>query len=104
MLISISLNDTNLPYYSNCTQFSRRDTGKKGGLSDMISMGVDISFATLKKHVNKNDLQELIDNFGYDKSFKIEDDYAVRFKRSKLFGKNVYYIVHSSIEYIFGNL
>lgn len=104
MLISISTNNYKLPYYKDCTSFTQNECNQKDGLCNCIDRAIDITFDTLKKHVDKQDLQDLISNLGYDKSFKIQDDWAVQFKRSKLFGKTVYYIRHSAIEYIFGNL
>jgi len=101
MLISISVNTRPLNFYKDCTQFSRRDTDREDGLSNMIDTGREISFATFLKHVNKEEFRDIARQLGYNSKFKIEDDYAVRFCKGKLFGKPVYYMVQSAIEYIF---
>lgn len=105
MKIKVSLSRSDkLPFYKDCTQFSRLDTDKKDGLSDMIDRAIDISYKTFRSKVDTETFDEMKKAMGYDKNLKVEDDYAVRFQKSKLFGKIVYIFKQSGIEYIFGDL
>lgn len=103
MKISISISTSKLPFYRDCTMFSQAECFQKGGLNDCIDKRIDISYKTFRSKVNDTDWNEIVKALGYDRSFKIQDDYAVQFCRSKLFGKTVYMLRHSSIEYIFSN-
>ena len=63
----------------------------------------DITYKTFRSKVNSKDFNMLQSGFGYDNlPFKLKDDYAVSFHKSKLPNKKpVYYFRHSAIEYIF---
>lgn len=101
--ISLSVATRKLPFYKNCTQFSRRDTDKEGGLSDCVNNAREITYKTFVGKVDSEDLKMLSEHMGYGKYLKLQDDYAVSFHKSKLFGKVVYYVTLSAIEYIFGD-
>lgn len=62
-----------------------------------------VQYSTFARHV---DMKALSDAFGYsfgkiNRGLKLCDDYAVRFYKSKWFGKPCYYMVHSATECIY---
>lgn len=60
-----------------------------------------ITYKTFIKHV-KGNADYVIKSLGYDSTFPIYQDWCVTFHKSKLpDGRPVYFICHSSIEYIF---
>ena len=71
-------------------------------LNFIIDNMEDITLGTLKKNVDKDDLKALISELGYNKDFKIENDWSVSYHKSeKEDGTKVYILCHSAIEHIF---
>ncbi len=84
----------------------RDDVDAEGGLCDMIDAQKNVTRATFLRHVDRDDRIELERAFGYaphnqDARLTMAKDWAVRYARSKLHGKPVYFIIHSAIEYVF---
>lgn len=63
----------------------------------------EITYRTLLKHVDCEDLKALCRSWGYCRNgLHLSHDWAVSYYKSKLqCGARVYYIRHSAIEYIF---
>lgn len=72
-------------------------------LEYIIDHSREIKYETFKRNVEPIEFQLLIKQLGYEKyGLKIKDDWHVRYYSSKnLKGEKVYYIDHSSIEYVF---
>lgn len=71
-------------------------------LQYIIDNSKEITYKTFRNNVNKDSLYQLLIELCYTDKLKIQNDWAVRFYKSKLpSGKIVYYINHSAIEYIF---
>ena len=91
-------------YLTCCVDVPRRDVP---ALHDMIERALDITYRTFTKHIPIREIAELFPcsiyawGPGHPGELRLKDDWAVRFCRSKYKGINVYYIRHSSIEYIF---
>ncbi len=58
----------------------------------------DITERTFFKYVDRKEVEKM---FGYDKDFRISQDWYVRYYKGKFENKNCYYVLHSGIEYIF---
>ncbi len=72
-------------------------------LNDMIDNAIEITWSTIVKHCDIQDIKDLFPCYDYEGKggLHIKNDYAVSFYRSKLKEKRIYYICHSAIEYIF---
>lgn len=88
-------------YYNNCVNWDKHDVDKSGGLSDMIDSSDDITRNEFLRNVDMNDMRALEQDLGYTRTFKMENDYHVKYYKSKLHGKLVYFFTHSAIEYVF---
>ena len=89
-------------YYCNCVGWPREDVSREGGLCDMIDQRISISRSTFLRHVDPREMRQMERNFGYDpRTLTMARDFAVRYYRSKLHGRTVYYFDHSAIEYVF---
>lgn len=90
-----------LQYTGCCVHLNGED------INDMKDRAIDITYQTLAKHVDREELNTMIECLGYDTGpgrrggLRVHDDYAVSFHRSKYRGRRCYYIAHSGIEYIF---
>lgn len=83
-------------YAYNCVSPLDRDE-----LFHIVDNYIDIKYETFRKHVDKEDFQELQKQLGYDKWLHIKNDWSVSFHRSKYKGKTIYFLCHSAIEYVF---
>ena len=72
---------------------------KAEDIEKMVDNAKEITYGTFIKHVHLSDLNA---QFGYGgDGIHLCDDWAVRYFRSKYRGYKCYYLVHSSIEYIY---
>jgi CDP-glycerol glycerophosphotransferase (TagB/SpsB family) len=67
-------------------------------ISDMVDSARQITLRTLRKRC---DIAELEKGLGYNKHFKLDKDYHVRYYKSTYRGEKCYFISHSCIEYVF---
>lgn len=89
-------------YYCNCVNWNSEDVDVEGGLCDMISDSMEISRKTFLKWTDKESRLEIERGLGYPSGkLTIAKDWAVKYYKSKLHGKNVYYLNHSAIEFVF---
>ena len=90
-------------FYTNCVNWPRHDVHVEGGLCNLIADRVEITRRTLLEHVDRNDLESLQDDLGYERhgGLHMASDWHVEYFRSKLHGKRVYGFRHSAIEYVF---
>jgi len=90
-------------YWKSCVDFCGR-TGIEA-LQEMISDSIEITRRTFMKHVNTDTVASMAQSMGYEadgrKGLSLAADWHVCYFRSKFKGKRVYYMRHSSIEYIF---
>jgi hypothetical protein len=74
----------------------------------MISEALTVSRRTFLRHVNQEDLRRLEHAMGYAKhprqGLTMAGDWHVRYARSKLHGRRVYFFIYSAIEYVFCDL
>ena len=72
-------------------------------LEYIIDKAQEIKHDTFKKRIGIKNFNKLQAQLGYDRlDFKLKDDWAVSFHRSKLPNKRpVYYLRWSAIEYVF---
>ncbi len=92
-------------YFNNCVGWDSSDVNNPGGLQDMIDKAIDITRETFLKNVDKEELKDIENNLGYVNNAKhgliMANDYHVKYYRSKLHGKRVYFFVQSCVEYVF---
>jgi hypothetical protein len=89
-------------YYNNCVNWPASDVYASGGLSDMVQYGTTITRRTFQHNVGASILAEFELNMGYPcGQLTMKDDYAVSYHRGKLHSQRVYWVNHSSIEYVF---
>ena len=72
-------------------------------IHEMVDQARKVKIATFERHcVNFDEWKNMEpDSSENNQGFmKLEDDYAVSFHKSKYLGRPCYYMVHSSIEYI----
>ena len=72
-------------------------------INEMVDQAREVKLATLERHCVDLDKWKEVNDYSCQnhKGFmKLEDDYAVSFHKSKYLGRPCYYMVHSSIEYI----
>lgn len=68
-------------------------------IEDMMDQAVEIQCSTFKRRC---DWQPTAEALGYGQhGLRLEDDYHIRYFRSRYRGKPAYVLVHSAIEYIF---
>ena len=68
----------------------------------MIESGREITWDTFCRNTDTDSRTETVLMLGYiDQNLKIQNDPYVRFMKGKLHGQTVYWINHSSIEYVF---
>jgi hypothetical protein len=70
-------------------------------IQKMVDAAREITYKTFAKHCAG--LAEFSDNIGYNKTLNLQNDWAVRFYKSKFQGKPCYFLTHSSIEYVWTN-
>lgn len=96
-----------LPYYSNCVSWPSDDVDAEGGLSDLIDGSIGTTRETFLKHVNRDDIQDMLTRMGYAShprdGVTLKRDWAVSYGRGKLHGRTAYFMTHSLIEYVFWN-
>lgn len=85
--------------------FSPKGVNRIGGLLDMKSNASEISRGAFVKKVKNEDLMALSDYLGYVRHHKngmtMAADTSICYFRSSLFFKQVIYMDHSSVFYIF---
>jgi hypothetical protein len=94
---------TRKSYLRNCVSWPMDEVHE---LNQMIENATPISLATFRKHVDREQLDELEKALGYatrsyEKGVRLSKDYHVGFYRSTLNGAPVVYLLHSAIEYVF---
>lgn len=82
-------------YYYNCV--SPDDYNE---LTNFIDNAKEIKYQTFIKNVDKYELHKLFRHI-YDGKLKIQNDWHIRFYKSKSDNIKCYYVQHSGIEYIF---
>jgi hypothetical protein len=87
-------------YETCCVNLSRSDVDD---LQDMTDHGRKVSYKTFRK--NCPDIEQWAEDHAYERSARrgltLQNDYHVAFFKSRFRGRPCYYLVHSSIEYIF---
>jgi len=95
----------NYVFFRNCVSFSQEEVYANGGLRDMVDRAWPITRKTFTKWVDLENLRDVEVSLGYEdhpkRGMTMAQDCHVSYHKSKLFGKRVYYFVHSAIEYIF---
>lgn len=81
--------------YKTCCVESDADS-----INEMMDRAREIKFATLIRHVGRDELASVFPGYGRG-SLKIENDYHVRYYSSRYQGRRCYVVRHSAIEYIF---
>lgn len=84
-------------------KYSCVDCPKPSELEYILDRSRPVTHDTFKRHVGHTLYKHLTDKLGYTASpLRLKDDYAVSYHKSKTpFGKIVYYIQHSAIEYVY---
>ncbi len=94
-----------LRFYATCVDWPPEDVNVEGGLVDMIDEGKEVKRETFLKYMDKEDFEEIEEMMGYAKhpsqGLTMKSDRAVRYYKSKLHGRPVYYFVHSAVEHVF---
>ncbi len=89
-------------FYASCDEWDRNDIDN---LERMIEEAMAITRRTFIKHVDRSDMRSIAAGLGYSRNDKtdltLDKDYHVSYYRSKLHNKRVYFLCHSSIEYVF---
>jgi hypothetical protein len=89
-------------FYNNCVSWPPHDVWRSGGLCDMIDSGITITRRTFLRNVGQSALAEFEAGLGYPfGKLTMAGDCAVSYLRGKLHGHRVYWVDHSSIEYVF---
>lgn len=71
-------------------------------LKYIIDNNSDVTYNTFIKHVDKDDMNLLKKDLGYNRDLTLKNDWHVSYHKSKLpDGRPVYFLCHSAIEYIF---
>jgi len=90
--------------YSTCVGWPH-PAYEEGGLSDMVSEGIDISRRAFIKNVGLENTRKLEEDLGYEAHWKrgltMAQDWSVSYWRGKLYGYRVYYVKWSMIEHVF---
>jgi len=81
----------NFRYETCCVNANGQD------ISDMVDSSKNITWETLLKHVNIEEIEMILPN----ENPTLKKDWAVSFHKSKYQNKKCYYICHSAIEYVF---
>jgi hypothetical protein len=85
-----------MTYQTNCV------SSNGSSITKMVESSKEITFSTFSQHC---DYKELATSLGYafgnQKGLHLQDDYHVRFFKSKFNGKKCCFVVQSAIEYIF---
>lgn len=87
-------------FYSSCVNWAL-DVYEKGGLCDMIEDASSVCRRTFLKHVDREFLKEMEISLGYDSRFHMASDWHVKYCKSKLYVRTVYFFVYSGIEFVF---
>ena len=99
-------------YAGDCTHFRPKMVDEDGGLWDMKAHAREITRKTFLKHVDPDEIREMAKDFGYSPNgaggeLTMASDWHIVYYRSFLYGRLVYFFVHSAYEHIFtedGNL
>lgn len=79
-------------FYETCCVTANGDD-----ITKMVEESKSITWKTLAKHVNLEEIESVLPN----NNPKLSKDWSVRFYKSKYKGQPCYYIDHSAIEYVF---
>lgn len=89
-------------FYCDCVSWP---AGKVNALTTMVDDSIEVTRSTFMRHVDLADLKDLEVRLGYalhsSQGLTMAGDWHVSYHRSKLNGFRVYYLRHSSIEYVF---
>lgn len=89
-------------FHACCVGWNPDDVNAPGGLCDMIEAGREVTAATFRRRIGAKAWRTLEASLGYDRmGLRLAGDPHVRFRRSRLHGIPVYYLVHSAIEHVF---
>ena len=92
-------------FYRSCVDWPYLDVQATGGLDDMTASCIDITRRTFLQHVDREDLRQVESGVGGaahpKQGLTVAGDWHVSYHRSKLHGRRVYYMIHSSTEYVF---
>ena len=81
-------------------------------ITEMVDRAREVTWRTFRKHVPLDEIKQAFPSYSYRRErynpdtgeltapMHIKDDYAVSFWKSRYDGQPCYYLVHSSIEYI----
>ncbi|WP_028492719.1 hypothetical protein [Thioalkalivibrio sp. ALE19] len=86
---------TRFVYFTSCVDDDAE------AIEAMVDASVEVAASTFRRRCDWREATELL---GYDQcppGLRLDTDDAVRFHKSRFRGYPCYYIVHSSIEYIF---
>lgn len=101
--------DTVFKYIGCCVDWNYKSLAEKDALFRMVDIARDITYQTFIKHVPVSEILSVniypFNDYywkpGKSVELRLKDDFAVSFHSSWYMGKRVYYMRHSSIEYIF---
>lgn len=86
-------------YWRSCTEWPAAEVDE---LIAMQERARPITWATIKRRVDRASLVELVAALGYGRlGLRIEADPCVQCYTSRYFGERVYYVQHSRIEHVF---
>ena len=92
-------------FFNNCVGWEPKDVHADGGLCDLIDDRISIERSTFLKHIDRNELNDIARQLGYDSHPKqgltMAGDFHIEYFRSKHHGEKVYGFRHSAIEYVF---
>jgi hypothetical protein len=83
-----------LPFYNTCVGW-RPD--QMDALHHLCDYGREIKRATFRKHVARDELDDIERSLGYNRAIRMKNDYTVRYYRCGV----VYYFIWSAIEHVF---
>lgn len=92
-------------YAGNCVGLTRAQANE---LIEAQLIAKRITRETFLKHTNRNEVSIMEMNLGYGHSNSrtaliMANDFAVSYHKSKMFGRTVYWLCWSGIEYIFSS-
>jgi len=90
-----------LDFYSDCVNWNPDDVHVEGGLVDLIDKRTEITRARFLSNVNRDQLEEIERNLGYDEHMAMREDGYVEYFKSVHHEEVVYGFRQSAIEYVF---
>lgn len=93
-----------LQYLTSCVELTTRDLD---ALHGMVDCGRQVSYRTARDHIGRDVLASVFPDYKWTRTpggLSMRHDWHVGYFRSVFRGRPVYYVVHSAIEYIFGEV